>query len=66
MADGTIIFTLSDARSWALEQPSTWQNQYQQLAKTLFDAANGGNMAAARDALVNAAVLGMGLDFKRP
>lgn len=58
------IKTLGEAREWALKTDNG-RNEFQFLAGKLIAAAEGGSLAEARYAVVNAAFLIFALDCKR-
>ena len=64
LRDGSVIRTLSDARRWLIEIDSD-RNEYQSAAGRLLEAADGGDMDAAREQLVMAAFLNMKLDISK-
>ena len=64
LRDGVAIVTLAQARDWLITMDSD-RNEFQWAAGKLMAAAKGGSVAKAREAVVNAAVLNMKLDFER-
>ena len=63
LRDGTVIATLADARDWLI---GTGRDEFQKAAGDLITAADGGDIAAARQSIAMAAFLiGFQLDLSK-
>lgn len=63
MRDGTIIASLADARAWLIGIDSD-RIEFQTTAGKIMEAADGGDMEAARTSVYTTAFVNMKLDMK--